>query len=92
MNKSTNLKVAVSTDVCICDVNRNEIDDVSVIEKCSSVDDFYDNYGEYARVRLPNCPSNVFLYRDGGVCLIILAACSFDVCIDDYQKLDKNSL
>lgn len=40
MNKSTNLKVAVSTDVCICDVNRNEIDDISVIEKCSSVDDF----------------------------------------------------
>lgn len=31
MNKSTNLKVAVSTDVCICDVNRNEIDDISVI-------------------------------------------------------------
>lgn len=45
-----------------------------------------------ARVRVPNCPSNVFLYRDGGVCLIILATCSFDVCIDDYQKLDKNSL
>lgn len=41
MNKSTNLKVAVSTDVCICDVNRNEIDDISVIEKCSSVELIY---------------------------------------------------
>lgn len=53
MNKSTNLKVAVSTDVCICDVNRNEIDDISVIEKCSQVDDFYDNYGECV-----NCPDS----------------------------------
>ena len=49
MNESTNLKVTVGSGVCICDVNRNEIDDISVIEKCSSVDDFYDNYGEYVK-------------------------------------------
>ena len=62
MNKSTNLKVAVSTDVCICDVNRNKIDDISVIEKCSSVDDFYDNYGEYVRY---GCNRERFHYAVG---------------------------
>lgn len=62
MNKSTNLKVAVSTDVCICDVNRNEIDDISVIEKCSSVDDFYDNYGEYVKY---GCNRERFHYAVG---------------------------
>jgi hypothetical protein len=62
MNKSTNIKVAVSTDVCICDVNRNEIDDISVIEKCSSVDDFYDNYGEYVKY---GCNRERFHYAVG---------------------------
>lgn len=46
----------------ICDVNRNEIDDISVIEKCSSVDDFYDNYGEYVRY---GCNRERFHYAVG---------------------------
>ena len=62
MNKSTNLKVTVSTDACICDVNRNEFDDISVIEKCSSVNDFYDNYGEYVK---HGCNRERFYYAVG---------------------------
>lgn len=62
MSKSTHLKVTVSTDACICDVNRNEIDDISAIEKCSSVNDFYDNYGEYIKY---GCNRERFYYAVG---------------------------
>lgn len=45
-----------------------------------------------AILQVPNCPDRVFLYSDGGVCLVVHAECTFDIILNTSEKIDEHVL
>lgn len=39
-----------------------------------------------------NCPDRVFLYSDGGVCLVVHAECTFDIILNASEEIDERVL
>lgn len=45
-----------------------------------------------AIIQVPNCPDRVFLYSDGGVCLVVYAECTFDIILNASEEIDERVL
>lgn len=45
-----------------------------------------------AIIQVPNCPDRVFLYSDGGVCLVVHAECTFDIILNASEEIDERVL
>lgn len=43
-------------------------------------------------LQVPNCPDRVFLYSDGGVCLVVHAECTFDIILNASERIDEHVL
>ena len=52
----------------------------------------YNTNAVSAIIQVPNCPDRVFLYSDGGVCLVVHAECTFDIILNASEEIDERVL